>query len=147
MNIRAVEEDDISEIANLVSSLSHFYLENEKNELPNWFAQTLTEKAFAARVQSEQYQNFIYRLDGHLAGYLAFKGNSHLYHLFVDEKHQGKGIAHGLWRYAIKQCVAEVYTLRSSLFAIPVYQRFGFEIIGEAQEKDGIGFQTMELRL
>ena len=146
MSIRVAVVEDVSKICDLVMSLSHFYLENKEAELPNWFSETLTKNSFLNRVESLEYHNFVYEADGEMAGYLAFKGNSHLYHLFVSEKYQGKGISRDLWNYATKECVADCYSLRSSLYAIPIYQKFGFKVIGEAGEKDGIGFQPMELR-
>ncbi|PKG39094.1 GNAT family N-acetyltransferase [Psychromonas sp. Urea-02u-13] len=147
MSIRVANENDVSKICSLVISLSHFYLESIESELPDWFAETLTEKAFLNRIINEEYQNFVYEIHGEIVGYLALKGNSHLYHLFVAENHQGKGISKSLWSYARNVCIAEIYTLRSSLFAIPIYQNFGFKMVGDAGEKDGIGFQSMELRV
>jgi len=147
MNIRVAIKHDVSDICSLVSSLSHFYLENDEKKLPNWFAKTLTPDAFLSRVQSNEYQNFIYEVHGEIVGYLALKGNNHLYHLFVSESYQCNGISRCLWNYALTKCVAEVYTVRSSLFAVPIYKNFGFEVIGEVDERDGIDFQFMELRV
>ncbi len=147
MSIRVANKYDVSNICSLVSSLSHFYLESCEMELPNWFAETLTTEAFLSRIQSDEYLNFVYEVQGEVVGYLALKGNSHLYHLFVSESYQGKGISRCLWSHAITKCIAEIYTLRSSLFAVPIYKKFGFKVVGEAGEKDGIGFQPMELRV
>jgi GNAT superfamily N-acetyltransferase len=147
MSIRVANQNDVSKICSLVLSLSHFYLENIESELPDWFAETLTERAFLNRTTNEEYQNFVYEVQGEIVGYLALKGGRHLYHLFVAENHQGKGISKCLWNYARNACIAEVYTLRSSLFAILVYQNFGFKVVGDAGEKEGIGFQSMELRV
>jgi len=147
MNIRVTNKYDVSDICSLVTSLSHFYLKKGEWQLPNWFAETLTADAFLNRIQSEEYQNFVYEINGEIVCYLAIKGNSHLYHLFVSELHQGKGISRCLWDHAITNCATEIYTLRSSMYAVPIYQKFGFEAIGEATEKDGIVFQVMELRV
>jgi predicted GNAT family N-acyltransferase len=38
------------------------------------------------------------------------------------------------------------FTLRSSLYAVPIYKRFGFSESGPVGTKDGISFQPMELR-
>ncbi|MCH8529481.1 MAG: GNAT family N-acetyltransferase [Saccharospirillum sp.] len=89
--------------------------------------------------------NLVYEVDGSIVGYLAIKGGSHLYHLFVSEAHQGKGIAKQLWMAAIEGSPVKCFTLRSSLYAVPVYKRFGFEESGPAGLKDGISFQPMEL--
>jgi GNAT superfamily N-acetyltransferase len=147
MNIRVANKHDVPDICNLVKSLSHFYLESGESELPNWFSETLTKDSFLKRVLNDEYHNFVYEIEGKVEGYLSLKGNSHLYHLFVSETHQGKGISRSLWTHAINECASELYTLRSSLFAVPIYKKFGFKVVGEAGEKDGIGFQPMELRV
>lgn len=134
-------------ISELVTSLSHFYLTKSENELPEWFAQTLTHSAFLKRLESHEYSNFIYELDGEIIGYIAMKGNSHLFHLFVSEKHQGKGLSRALWEFATSVCISNTYTLRSSIYAVPVYRKFGFIESDTAGEKDGISFQPMELRV
>jgi len=75
------------------------------------------------------------------------KNKNHLYHLYVSNEYQGQGVARKLWEQAMSHCRNNIYTLRSSLYAVPVYKKFGFVEVGEAQEKNGIDFQEMELKL
>ena len=145
MNIRSAVKKDAKEISYLVASLSHFYLKNRGDELPQWFSKTLTQSEFSKRIQGLEYSNFIYEIDGKIIGYLAMKGNNHLFHLFVSEKHQGEGLSRKLWEFAMSECVSDIYTLRSSLYAVPVYKKFGFIESAIAGEKEGIGFHPMEL--
>ncbi|KGJ90929.1 GNAT family N-acetyltransferase [Colwellia psychrerythraea] len=146
MNIRIATKQDINSLCQLIESLSHFYLADKDANLPHWFSETLTKEAFLQRIESTEYNNFVYEIQGSIAGYLAFKGDSYLYHLFVSEDHQGKGVARYLWDYATTKCVAKCYTLRSSLNAVPIYKKFGFKVVGDAKERDGMGFQEMTLR-
>jgi len=146
VSIRVALKSDVVKISNLVASLSHFYLKNPAHELPEWFENTLTKSAFLSRVEGTEYANFVYEKEGEIVGYIAMKGDSHLYHLFVSENHQGKGLSRALWEFATNICVSNVYTLRSSLYAVPVYRKFGFIESDVAGEKDGIDFQPMELR-
>ncbi|MFT5707137.1 MAG: GNAT superfamily N-acetyltransferase [Oceanospirillaceae bacterium] len=147
MSIRAAKKNDVINISNLVASLSHCYLKNTGSDLPEWFDQTLTNSAFSKRIEDTDYSNFVYEIEGEIIGYIAIKGCSYLFHLFVSEKHQGEGLSRELWEFATKVCVSNIYTLRSSLYAIPVYRKFGFIESGPTGEKDGIGFQPMELRV
>lgn len=147
MSIRLAAINDVESISQLVTSLSHFYLNDKKDELPEWFLSTLTETAFSERINNSEYSNFIYEEDNITIGYISMKDNSHLYHLFVSEKHQGNGIARKLWEYVANHCLAKSYTLRSSLYAVPIYIKFGFVESGIIQEKDGVRFQPMELQL
>lgn len=147
MSIRSAIIEDVVQIASLVQSLTHYYLDDSSSELPLWFAETLTPDAVKARIESSNYLNLVYEVDGSIVGYIALKGGSHLYHLFVSEAYQGNGIARSLWEAAIADSAVACFTLRSSLFAVPVYRRFGFEASGPPGSKDGISYQLMELRL
>lgn len=146
MSIRYAQVEDALEIKQLVTGLSHFYLENPTHALPAWFAETLEKAAFEQRLSSTQFVNLVYVNHTGIVGYLSIKGGDHLYHLFVAASEQGKGIASALWREARTLIGFERCTLRSSLYAIPVYERFGFKMAGAAANKDGIGFQPMEWR-
>lgn len=144
--IRVMEKKDVSAVEKLVSSLSHFYLENKQGPLPTWFASTLTKTEFIKRVYDTKYSNFLLEINNDIVGYISMKGNHHLYHLFVSQNHQHKGIAKQLWQHVTQHCISNRYTLRSSIYAIPVYKKFGFNDAGAIQEKDGIYFQPMELK-
>ena len=146
MKIRHAVVDDASEIKNLVSSLSHYYLaDKDSSVLPEWFSATLATSEFEQRLSSENFSNFVYSVDNVIVGYISIKDKSHLYHLFVAENHQGKGISKALWSHATSDTGISVYTVRSSLFAVPIYKRFGFNESEPAAAKDGIGFQPMTL--
>jgi len=145
MCIRAVNNNDIKNIYQLVKSLSHFYLKNKGDALPEWFLSTLTESAFSERIKNSEYSNFAYEENDKVLGYISIKNNQHLYHLFVAENHHKKGIARKLWDHVTQHCQSKIYTLRSSLYAVPIYRKFGFIESNIIQNKDGISFQEMEL--
>lgn len=147
MSIRIATIDDVSSICRLVTSLSHFYLHEDTVELPYWFAKTLREEAFKQRIENSDYLNAVYTVDHKVVAYISLQGAQHLYHLFVAEQYQGRGISRLLWQYLIDITASDYYTLRSSLYAVPVYKRFGFVESGDVGEKEGIGFQPMELCL
>ncbi len=145
MNIRKALVGDAGKIKELVSSLSHFYLEDKRSSLPEWFSRTLDVTEFERRLSSKEFDNLVYAIDNEIVGYISIKEKSHLYHLFVAESYQGKGISRELWRYATSDSSEGVYTVRSSMFAVPVYKKFGFKESEVAASKDGIGFQPMVL--
>ncbi len=84
-------------------------------------------------------------LDQEIVGYLSIKQRDHLYHLFVSEAHQRKGIAKSLWRYAVARLSVIQCVVRSSLFAVSVYARLGFSATEPVAFKDGIGSQVIRL--
>ena len=133
-------------IRKLVNSLSHFYLSDAGAALPEWLESTLSKESFEQRITDSSYQNYVYEIDKNIIGYIALSKEQHLYHLFVSAEHHGNGIARKLWRYAINRHPNDYYTVRSSLFAVPVYKRLGFVESGSVGYKDGVGFQPMEFR-
>lgn len=147
MDIRQATPIDARPISSLVKSLAHYYLDDADNDLPEWLANTLTEDAFLQRINSSEYNNFLCEQDGQVIGYGSMKKPNHLYHLFVAEAFQGKGISRKLWEQLIAEESNATYTLRSSIFAIPVYERFGFKAVGERGTKDGVSFQPMAFEI
>ncbi|MCV2402428.1 GNAT family N-acetyltransferase [Marinomonas sp. C2222] len=141
--IRVAASGDAKAIQSLVMSLSHFYLEDIEAPLPKWFLKTLSLDAVIDRLTSSEYQTLVYVEDGIVCGYVSIKSESHLYHLFVCEEHQGKGIARQLWNAITSGSDVNTYTVRSSLYAVPVYERLGFQRTGEVASKEGICYLAM----
>jgi GNAT superfamily N-acetyltransferase len=144
MSIRTASKEDAQQIKDLVSSLSYFYMSDLNSALPAWFSTNLELVQFEARLESGRFTNIIYELDNNIVGYISMKDNSHVYHLFVDRHHQGKGIARQLWSAVKRICPSSKYTVRSSIYAVPIYQKWGFVISDVVGEKDGIQYQPME---
>lgn len=146
--IREANVADAPSIKTLVESLSHYYLNEEVSDdqdvlLPLWFANTLTISQFENRLSSSNFANFVYVKQGQVVGYLSIKEKHHLYHLFVAQAHQRKGLSKKLWNHALSVVGGHDYTVRSSLYAVPIYRQFGFKESGPAASKEGIGFQPM----
>lgn len=114
------------------------------NELPEWFKAALDESAFESRFNDGSYANFVAEIDNTVVGYISLKSGFHLYHLFVSSDFQKQGIAKRLWLHCVDNLHIEYCTVRSSLFAVPVYAQFGFCVSGERASKEGIDFQPME---
>ena len=144
MEIKRAEIDDIEAIRILVNSLSHVYLSESNSTLPDWFSLTLSNTEFKKRISSLEFSNFVAVIDGKIVAFIALKNKCHLYHLFVSIDYQRKGVARKLWQTAISESDCNVFTVRSSINAIPVYKKFGFVESGLPAEKDGIKYQQME---
>lgn len=145
MHIRKVEKDDVENIQKLVLTLSNFYLKSKDDELPLWFSTALSTQAFLTRIESPDYKSYVYENEAGIVGYIAIKDNSYLQHLFVSEACHRQGICKLLWQYAL-QYLDSTISVRSSVYAIPVYKKLGFIESGSLAEKDGILFLPMEFR-
>jgi len=146
MTIKSAQQSDIPQIANLVKSLVHNFLDNQEAELPDWLSETLTYDAFLKRVTDPEYLHFIMEEEKSVIGYIAIQQSGYVYHLFIAEEFQGNGIARKLWEHAKQHVSSSVFTLRSSMFAVPIYQKFGFSKSAPIGNKEGISFQPMELK-
>lgn len=144
MEIRLAATDDAASLSRLVLDLTDSALVGGQGPVPTWLTDSLTVEAFAHRLASADYVQFASEVDGKVIGYIAIKGAHHLYHLFVDPQYQRRGIAHRLWQHLLANCPSDFYFVRSSLTAVPVYHRLGFQEIGPIRREHGIVVQPME---
>jgi ribosomal protein S18 acetylase RimI-like enzyme len=90
--------------------------------------------------------------DKSIVGMIELRDYCHVSMLFVDPMHQRQGVGLLLVNEALRLIkehnpeVGEV-TVNSSPNAVEAYKRFGFQITGELQVKNGIGFVPMTLSL
>jgi GNAT superfamily N-acetyltransferase len=88
-----------------------------------------------------------YYQNDEIIGVIATRDISHIALMFVDKRHQRKGIA----RQLLNTVLAEIkdnanitqMTVNSSPYAVEAYERLGFAKTDEQQEKDGIIFIPM----
>ena len=147
ISTRRADKDDAKYLKILVSSLSYLYLSQDNLDLPQWFSTSIGIEQFEARLKSVDFTNIVAEIDNCIVGYISIQDNNHLYHLFVSQEYQGKGIARQLWIEAQKTCLSSKYTVNSSIYGIPVYEKFGFVAVGSTREKDGIKYQLMEFTI
>ena len=88
-------------------------------------------------------------IDGAIAGFIAVRDKRHLFHMFVDKRYHRQGIARRLWEVARQAAIDAgndgVFTVNSSNYALPVYQRFGFVRTAPTQESKGLRYNPMQL--
>ncbi|MGC0882458.1 GNAT family N-acetyltransferase [Pantoea agglomerans] len=146
MEIRAALESDaagISELIQLVSMQCNF---SETEPCPQWFIDSIKPDALQPLIVSDDYIWLIAVERGEVTGVLTlFEGNLVKY-LFVHPKFQRKGVARALWQRAIPELRSEI-SVRSSLFAIPFYEKREFKKVGEVKFFNGVSFQTMIAQL
>ena len=88
------------------------------------------------RSVSESTRNDIMAVFEQMAGFHPDGPHWYLPAIGVDPAHQGKGLGGALLQYALRQCDEQhlpAYLESSNPRNIPLYQRHGFEIIGEVQ--------------
>ncbi len=96
-----------------------------------------------AYIESERYEFLLAEDGSDLAGFIAIRDKTHLFHLFVAHGFQRAGLARELWTRVRQPALR--YTVNASLNAIPVYERLGFVAAGDRQHVHGVTFLPMQL--
>lgn len=149
MLIRPLESPDIPAVAGLLRELAREYIVHES---PPEGASTFLAENDEMGVRGFLARGHVYHValvDGELAGFVAVRDRSHLFHLFVGKRWHRRGVARALWETARVAALAAggdgAFTVNSSNFAVPVYESFGFVRVGPTQCAKGLYFNPMRL--
>lgn len=81
---------------------------------------------------------------GVIVGMLATRNSGrHIALFFVDSAHQRQGIGRRLFELAMKDCPGREMTVNAAPFAIPIYEKLGFNVNDVEQIVNGIRFTPM----
>ena len=151
MPIRQATAADTTAISQLILSLCHFFTLDPGGKGAEGFMQSLTPQAIAALIASPSFSYFLAEEDGQLLGVVAMRDHSHLYHLFVAQAQQRRGIATRLWQHARQHAITagnpQRISVNATLYAQPIYEHYGFRASGPKVETKGIVFVPMQLAL
>jgi GNAT superfamily N-acetyltransferase len=149
--IRAASTEDSAAIAELIYVLACRFI------LPGFGAagqQRFLEVHDAESIAERIAGNFRYHVaetgEG-VVGVVGTRDDSHLYHLFVAESYQGRGLGRSLWDRARAECLAhgspDAFTVSASINAVPIYESFGFVVVAPLQNREGVLSIPMKLPL
>jgi len=151
MNIRPGAHNDSKVLAELIDSFRPMLTLDPTGAGAEQYLISVSESAEREYLSSPRYLYLVAELEGRVVGFIAMRDRTHLFHLFVAAEHQGRGIARALWERAREQILRDgggaVFTVNSSLSAVPVYKRFGFRPAGAEIQAHGIAFVPMRLEL
>jgi GNAT superfamily N-acetyltransferase len=93
---------------------------------------------------------FVALVGSELAGMIEIRDCQHVSLLFVEARFHRRGIARGLLRYALRQCMrarpdVQQISVNSSPNAAETYEHLGFRRIGPTQVRHGIKYVPMIL--
>jgi GNAT superfamily N-acetyltransferase len=143
ITIRTATTDDASRISTLLSSLSHTYFKSPTPAEIEAFFRTISEDAIRALVSRNDTDYVVAEApeESGLAGAAGMRTDGAFVHLFVDPKYQRQGLGRRLWELLRDRALGRghpgTFTVYSSVAAVPVYQRFGFQVSGPPLEKNG----------
>jgi ribosomal protein S18 acetylase RimI-like enzyme len=141
--------NDATAISQLVYSLSAKYIASDLAETGARNLLSSMEPSAIASYLSSEYRYHVAEDEGSIVGVVATRDNKHLYHLFVAESHQRRGLARVLWCVAWEACVVAgnpgEFTVNSSQYALPFYEKLGFIQVGLEENHEGVVYTPMKL--
>jgi GNAT superfamily N-acetyltransferase len=147
MEFRTASPVDAAAIAGLIASFQSELTDDPSGAGAEEFLASVSLPAEREYLASERYRYLVAYSDSQLAGFIAIRDGSHLFHLFVDRAHQRRGLDRLLWHQALRElCTPNsegVFTVNASLSAVPVYRSFGFVPADSRQSVHGISFLPM----
>jgi GNAT superfamily N-acetyltransferase len=139
--IRPARVIDAPAISALICDLLPFMTLDPAGAGAERFISGMRMPAIASYVLDERYRYLTAWLDEQLAGVVALRDGSHLFHLFVARGLQGQGLARQLWEAVRDDRIG--FSVNSSVHALPMYEKFGFAASGPRVEADGIAYVPM----
>jgi len=151
LQIRPATAMDAERISLLIRSLAHFFTLHPKGVGAEAFMASIGPLAIRETIESSDFEYFVGETSGQLAGVVGMRNRSHLFHLFIDEAFQGKGFGRLLWEHVRKQVAKAAdfdhFTVNATPHAFSFYKKLGFRPTGPREEKSGIAYIPMRMRI
>ncbi len=151
MKIRHATVEDALEVSALIKSVAHYFTLHPQGLGAEAFLKTIEPNAICECITASNFSYHVALFNNQLAGVVAVRDASHLYHLFVAQPFQGQGLSRALWSHAKDAAISvgrqHRFTVNSTPYAVPIYERFGFGVTGPRVEVHGIAFVPMELHI
>jgi len=144
VSIRSALVTDAYGISKLIASTSETCIFSEAAPCPDWYLNSIQTQAIETLMTSDRLVFLLALNDQTIAGVLAIESKSSIKYFFVYPDQQKMGIGQLLWQFAKNSgAFGETLKVRSSLFAVHVYERLGFEAVGPPSCFNGLHFQSM----
>ncbi|WP_211473396.1 GNAT family N-acetyltransferase [Collimonas humicola] len=141
---RPAHASDAVTISTLIQQFTREFTISVDGSGAEQFLASVSVAAEADYIADPRYHYITACIGGVLAGFIAIRDRSHVFHLFIAPEFQRQGLAARLWQAALASFPdAATFTVNSSPSALPVYQRFGFAPTGAPVEMHGIRFVPM----
>ncbi|MEX6501284.1 GNAT family N-acetyltransferase [Pseudomonas zhanjiangensis] len=148
VQIRRALPGDAEAISALILELAHYFTCQPDGEGAERFLEGLGPQAIRAYIGDPGLHYLVATEARRLLGVAAMRDGRHLFHLFVAPAGHRQGIARQLWDMLSQAAIAagnrQGFTVNSTPYAVPVYERFGFQACGPRVEKNGIAYVPMQ---
>lgn len=149
--IRRAVPSDAQAISSLIDSLSRYRLPDAEGPPPEQFSAGYAAAKIEEDIAKDRFRYFVASVQEAVVGVLGIGDGPRIQHFFVAEPLHRQGIGRALWERAkegvlkgMKAGDERNFEVYSSIYAVPVYERFGFDVAGGVVE--GIGFAYVPMR-
>jgi len=142
--VRVAKATDAEMISSVILETSMLCCFNEDEPCPEWYKESIQETKIRAHIESNENDWLVATDENEIIGVLSVSQNIYVKYFFVLPKYQGVGIGKLLWNEAIrKTIIGSEVSVRSSICAIPVYEKLGFVKTEKAAKFKGMAYQSM----
>lgn len=138
--IRIAQTGDVKNIVKLIQFYMNDIVINESGRCH------FSEEIISSLLDRKDVHYYVYEEAGSLCAVIAYKEPNHVLHFFVDHAFKGTGLGRCLWGFMeaelMKQNVENI-TVNSSVYAQPIYEKFGFNTVSKMVEEHGLRFIPM----
>ena len=147
MPVKQMKPGDIQEVSRIVTAA---FLDSIAEGLSEkgiaTFKELSSPEAFARRMNEDNCM-FVYEEQGQIMGMIELKEGRHVAMMFVSPIYQNQGVGRELIQVALSHSRVQSVTVSAALPSVAAYQRYGFEVVGVEQEKQGLRYIPMEIDL
>lgn len=149
VSIRPAAVQDAAQISALISGVARYFTLHPQGLGAEAFLVSMSADAITSYIQDDGFHYLVaWAEDGSMAGAAALRSDNHLFHLFVAPAWQRQGVATQLWQAVLDYARERgrdqrAFTVNATPYAVPFYQRMGFEVSGPRVETRGIAFIPM----
>jgi len=147
VQIRLARVEQAAEISQLMTVLAGYFVSDPDDTRSAPFLATLTQDSIEVLLMHPQFCYYVAEVDHVVQGVLCLREQQHVHHLFVAAASQRQGLARLLWIHAKTQARRQgyngVFTVNSSLYAVPVCERLGFVVAAAPVARNGLCYVPM----
>ncbi|MBE6651305.1 MAG: GNAT family N-acetyltransferase [Ruminococcaceae bacterium] len=148
IKIRALEDDDFEEASRMIFHTFYKYI------MPTYTTEGIeffrdTTSAMSFKMNTFDGSIVLWgAFDGDvLCGVLGSRGTNHICLFFTHKDYMGKGVGKKLFSHFLSLAdKSDKITVNASDYGIPIYEKLGFEVVGERYEDHGTVHTPMEYR-
>jgi GNAT superfamily N-acetyltransferase len=151
LDIRLATANDALAISSVIKSQSAHFMAHSEGAGVETVLLSIEPTSIAEFIAAPHFCHWVASAQGEIIAVAGLRDNAHLYHLFVAQDWQRRGVGRALWQQVMSAALAagnpNAFTVNSTLHGRPAYERFGFITTGPVTQRDGMIFIPMALNL